>query len=211
MDHADKYQTLTQEVELNFSEALIVLAPITPGHLDQLLLTASDLAAATRFGSETRKAAFLTWRSVVRRRLGEVDIAYSDVGAPYILNSDYHIGVSHTGSVAAVIFSKKKCAIDIEHIGRDFSRAASRFISSTEASLRNDVPHFDALLWCTKESLYKISGRRELDFLTDMRVTSVDAADATLSAHLRSGANEWEAHQINTLSHRDIIGTWMTS
>ena len=49
------------------------------------LLTAQDIASASRFQNERRRNEHLAWRRIVRRELGrEVVIDYDDTGAPCV-------------------------------------------------------------------------------------------------------------------------------
>lgn len=109
------------------------------------------------------------WRSIVYRRLPDAEIAYNAVGAPVVCNYPLHIGVSHCPGYVAVCFSDRPCAVDIEPLARDFGRAAVRFASAEERQL-SDSPLLLPALWCAKETLYKYSGRRNLDLLRDLRI-----------------------------------------
>ena len=133
-----------------------------------------DLLCASRFGSPHRRAEFLAWRRIVRRELGNgVRLEYSPVGAPVVADEDIYIGVSHCRDAVAVIISPRRCAVDIEPLARDFSKAVPRFVSDAERPLSDDG-RLAAALWCAKETLYKYSGRRELDLLRDIRIEEVD-------------------------------------
>lgn len=149
--------------------------------------TADERAAAAAFGSERRRAEFLTWRAVVRRELGrDVRIEYNEMGAPLLIGCDVHISVSHCAGRVAVCFSQAPCAVDIEPETRNFSRTASRYMAPAERMLSDD-PLLPGIVWCAKESLYKYSGRGELDFLTDLRIERVDMAGGTLTGRIADG------------------------
>lgn len=85
--------------------------------------------------------------------------------------------------MVAVIISERRCAIDIEDIGRDFSRAASRFMTPDECALGCD-PRLQAAVWCAKETLYKYSGKKGLSLTEDIAVTGVDFDNSTISGRI---------------------------
>lgn len=147
----------------------------------------SDLAEARAFRSESRRREFLSWRAVVRRELGPgIQIAYNAVGAPVVSGRAVHIGVSHCRNRVAVCISDEPCAVDIESTGRNFLRAAPRYLSPAEGALCDD-PQWPALVWCAKETLYKFSGREGLDLLRDVHIEAVDLAAGRLTGRIENG------------------------
>ena len=93
--------------------------------------------------------------------------------APQLINRALHVSVSHCAGYVAVALSEHPCAVDIELLSRDFSRVASRFVTPDEARLAEDG-RLLAAIWCGKEALYKYAGRRQIDWLRDLRIESVD-------------------------------------
>jgi len=87
-------------------------------------------------------------------------------GKPYLEGSDYHISMSHSGERTAVIASPHRIGIDIQHKVDKITRIAPRFLSESE---RNDIPADDEVTflhfyWGAKEAMYKIYGKKEVDF-----------------------------------------------
>lgn len=83
----------------------------------------------------------------------------------------------------AVCFSDRPCAVDIEPLARDFGRAAVRFASAEERQL-SDSPLLLPALWCAKETLYKYSGRRNLDLLRDLRIERFDPDEGRMTGRI---------------------------
>lgn len=134
----------------------------------------ADLAVAASFASPNRRREFLAWRSLARRLAGEsAGIGYDEWGAPVIIGSQLHIGVSHSRDHVAVIISDEPCAVDIESLSRDFGKVIRRYLTDGERAL-SPHPDFSAAAWCAKEALYKFYRRRGLDLLSDIRITAVD-------------------------------------
>lgn len=149
--------------------------------------TAEERQTAAAFPSQRRRAEYLSWRTVVRRLLGaDVQIGYNEIGAPVLKNRNLHIGVAHCEGRIAVCISERPCAVDIEPEGRDFRRAASRYLAPEERALSGDEL-LPAAVWCAKETLYKYSGRTELDLLRDIRILQVDVAVGTIRGRIENG------------------------
>ncbi len=139
----------------------------------------SDMAVASGY-SPSRRRAFLAWRAVVRERLGDdVEIGYNRVGAPVVNPPSCHIGVSHCADAVAVVIADEPCAVDIEPLGRDITRVAPRVFSEEERSL-SDHPLLLLALWCGKETLYKLSGRQDIDLCRDIRIGAVSFEQGSL-------------------------------
>lgn len=135
--------------------------------------TEEERATVAGFRNERRRYEYLTWRAIVRQQLGrEVAITYNTLGAPEVDCGGVFISVAHCRDCVAVRISGRCCAVDVEPTSRDFSKAASRYVSSSEQML-SQSPLLNGLLWCAKETLYKYSGRNNLNFLTDLRVDSI--------------------------------------
>lgn len=134
----------------------------------------ADAAVAAAFASPQRRREFLAWRATARRMAGDgAELDYDEWGAPVIVGSPLHIGVSHSRDHVAVIISDEPCAVDIENLSRDFSKAMPRYLSDEERALSSH-PYFPAAAWCAKEALYKFYRRRGIDLLSDIRIAAVD-------------------------------------
>ena len=143
---------------------------------------ASDIAAIEGFAVASRQAERLAWRIMLRSwatsnlqwRGEELEVEYSQLGAPTILNFPYnHISVSHCRSKVAVVISDGPCAVDIDSINRNFQSVAPRYLSPEEQALAQDTT-MQAAMWCAKECLYKLSGRSALNLRDDIHVKDVD-------------------------------------
>lgn len=100
-----------------------------------------------------------------------VGIAKTLEKAPYFPNHTYQVSISHTANFAtAVIHPSKILGIDIEQARSQMTRIAHRIMSAEElAFIGQDLAHL-ALLWCAKETLYKIHRAKGLDFRYDMLI-----------------------------------------
>lgn len=148
------------------------------------LLTAEDVASASRFQNERRRNEHLAWRRVVRRELGrDVSISYNEVGAPIVDTPNTFISVAHGGGCVAVAIADERIGVDIESIERDFTMASTRYMSPEELLMSNDEL-WPAMVWCAKEALYKLYGKRGIELRTELQIKSYNADTKQLTAEL---------------------------
>lgn len=148
------------------------------------LVTAEDVASASRFQNERRRNEHLAWRRIVRRELGRgVAISYNEVGAPIVDACDTFISVAHGGGCVAVAIANERVGVDIESTERDFARASSRYMSKEELQISTDEL-WPAIVWCAKEALYKLYGKRGIELRNELQIESYDANTKQLAARL---------------------------
>lgn len=147
--------------------------------------TDEEQREAAAFASVRRSREYLTWRAVVRRRLGrEVQIAYNAVGAPCLVGRSEYLSVSHGADRVAVVLADCPVGVDIERPDRRFDRVRSRYLTADEEALSAD-PLFPAVAWCAKEALYKLAGERRLSLRDDLRLLTYE--EDRLTAQLKNG------------------------
>lgn len=128
-----------------------------------------------RFLVEKRRKQWLATRILVRQLLGnrEMHILYDEHGKPYSPDSGMHFSLSHSGNHAAAILSlHKPVGIDIEKATDKLERVRGRFLRAEEESALDNGNRMEqlCLYWCAKEALYKVYGKRKLDFKEDIRI-----------------------------------------
>jgi len=88
-----------------------------------------------------------------------------EYGKPHLEDSNYHISMSHSKDMAAVIASPIVCGIDIQLIVPKIKRIAHKFMNEPEFDSldKQELLHMH-IYWGAKECLYKSYGKRKLDF-----------------------------------------------
>lgn len=153
------------------------------------LITAEDVASASRFQNERRRNEHLAWRRVVRRELGRgTVISYNEVGAPEVDAPDTFISVAHGAGCVAVAIADHKVGIDIESTERDFGAVSSRYMSLDEQQLCDDEL-WPAMVWTAKEALYKLYGKRGIELRDELQIKAYNTDNKHLRAQL-TGHNE---------------------
>ncbi len=149
------------------------------------LITASDVASASRFQNDRRRREHLAWRRIVRNKLGRnVIIEYNEVGAPVVNTPNTYISVAHGGERVAVAIADEPVGVDIEALDRNFDHIKERYMTPQEVAL-SDNDNWPAIVWTAKEAIYKLYGKREVDLTKDIRITSFDASEMLLTAEVR--------------------------
>lgn len=148
------------------------------------LITAEDVASASRFQNERRRNEHLAWRRVVRRELGrKISIGYNEVGAPVVDTPDIYISVAHGAGCVAVAISDRRVGVDIERTDRDFGSVSSRYMTLAEQQLSADE-RWAAVVWTAKEALYKLYGRRGVELREELQIESYNADTHQLKARM---------------------------
>jgi 4'-phosphopantetheinyl transferase len=141
------------------------------------------------FVAESRQKQWLAYRILIRELLkpDEFPVEYDVSGKPYLAGSDFHISVTHTDDLAAVIISRHaRVGIDIEKIRPRIQKVRERFLHPEEESLIGKETELEqlTLAWCAKEALYKLYGRRNLDFRENIRIVLPARAGETFHAEI---------------------------
>jgi phosphopantetheinyl transferase (holo-ACP synthase) len=95
-----------------------------------------------------------------------------EYGKPYLENSEYHISMSHSHELTAVIASKAVVGVDIQYKVEKITRIVGRVLSDSELSDLGRIYSLEAIhvYWGAKEAMYKIYGRKEVDFRKELMV-----------------------------------------
>ena len=164
----------------------LIVEAIPPVYLCcDMLITASDVASASRFQNDKRRREHLAWRRIVRNELGRgVTIDYNEVGVPIVDSPNTYISVAHGGESVAVAIADEPVGVDIESLDRNYARIKSRFMTPAEESL-STMEEWPAVVWTAKEAIYKLYGKREVDLTEDIHITAFDTRSMTLTAEVR--------------------------
>ena len=154
----------------------------------------ADALYAQRFGTEKRRREWLAWHAALRATAPDARAEYNAQGAPVLTDGRY-ISISHAGGFVAVIISEKHpCGIDIESKVRDFSRVVPRITTERErrSAMATGYPENEAfaMLWCSKEALYKWAGEERVSFAKEITVTDIDRTTGILRGNVRGRTAE---------------------
>jgi phosphopantetheinyl transferase (holo-ACP synthase) len=180
--------------------------------LDTLLhgleLDDEEIKVYETFGSDLRKKQWLAYRKLIGEMTGtsKLKVRYNADGKPYIPGSNIGLSVSHTGDYAAAILAEDaETGIDIEFPRSRILKIRSKYLHPDEDS---DISHGDVeeltTYWCAKEALYKLNGRKFLDFKKELRISRRFSDNTRLEGKLILGEGE-ETFDIFAERMNDLI------
>jgi phosphopantetheinyl transferase len=161
------------------------------------------------FVAESRKKQWLAYRLLIRELLkpDEFPVEYDASGKPFLAGSDFHISVTHTDDLAAVIISRHaRVGIDIEKIKLRIEKVREKFLNPEESASIGKERGLEqlTLAWCAKEALYKLYGRRNLDFRDNMSVEIPTCAGMKFTAEISFGGKR-DKYQLFS----ELIGSYI--
>lgn len=125
----------------------------------------------------------------------QVEVGHEPSGKPYLVNSRWHVSISHTKGYAAVaLHPDKEVGIDIECYTERVCRVQTKFLSNEE--LENvsggDVKQL-LIYWCAKETVYKALGLEGTELRSHIRVLPfvLEGEEGSLNAvELKTGTHK---------------------
>jgi phosphopantetheinyl transferase len=101
----------------------------------------------------------------------ESQLFYNNEGKPYLEGKSSYISISHSHQFLAIIINEfEATGIDIEVIRDKVLKIKHKFLSKTELLDANDDIEKLLIYWSAKETLYKIYGLKEVNFIEHLFV-----------------------------------------
>lgn len=159
------YKTITPN-----SQTCVKIWKITESYevlLKPLELTDCSLHRVNGMKSEMHQRGFLSVRHLLREfGYSDADLYYDDLGKPH-LKDGKQISITHSFNFSAVIVSDLIVGIDVEKQRDKITIIAHKFIDYENDYLNEHTPDYIrklTILWCIKESLYKLFATPGLSF-----------------------------------------------
>ncbi|MBU0487240.1 MAG: 4'-phosphopantetheinyl transferase superfamily protein [Bacteroidetes bacterium] len=143
----------------------------------------SELYEYSGFSNELRKLQWLAVRALFKEISGITQgdaIVYSSK-KPFLFDGSWHISISHSGNMAAVIINKKKAVgIDVEQLSDKVYKIRQKYLSKEEVISfgKDDLVEKLNIAWCAKEALYKYLGRQNVIFAENLCIQPFDLMEA---------------------------------
>jgi phosphopantetheinyl transferase len=140
-------------------EAVEFLAHLTPEETERFFT----------FSHANRRQEFVATRFLRHQLFGYNHIHYTEHGAPYIEDEGF-ISISHAPGVVGLAISQHfQLGLDIEPIRTKAHSLQSKFLSTDEMLEFDTSSELEMTkVWSAKEALYKLAGRKQLIFKTDL-------------------------------------------
>lgn len=135
------------------------------------LLNDEEKNKLNSFSSIKRKREFLAVRILKNHFLKNHIIKYNDIGAPFIGNNEF-ISISHTDNIVCIAYNNKHLiGVDIEFTRYNIQKIKSKFISNEDEKYFDLKSEYELTkLWSYKETLYKISNTKGIDFKNNLSI-----------------------------------------
>lgn len=172
----EKIENISEEITLalwRLDESVVELKTL-------LRLNEQEKTVFSGFVNESRKKQWLAYRLLLRGLLNDYDlvIEYDSNRKPHLVHYPYHISVTHSCHYAGVIIGRKnRVGIDLEKVSPRIEKIKSRFLNEKELEyLKSDYKLEELYVyWCAKESLYKLHGRKKLDFRDNIMLEKINS------------------------------------
>jgi 4'-phosphopantetheinyl transferase len=178
-----------------------------------LILNAAEIRFFSSLNKGKRNMHWLASRVLLRKVL-ETDHfikVEGDVhGKPQLVNFDYELSITHSADYAAVAISNKKVGIDIEEIKPVIKTICKKFMTDAEidsvAKGENEIEQL-YVYWCTKESVFKLNGKKQLLFRDHIHIEDFDyRKKGKLKAHIHQN----DYHQSFDVHYEEYNGYMFT-
>lgn len=157
------------DYHIELDNARLGLWHITEGEdyfLKKLPLTDSDKNELKQYRGK-RRIEWLAARYLVQVMTGWAYSMVKDTfGKPFLMGSEYHISVSHSGEYTSAIIAPQVVGIDIQYITSKLETVAWRVMNENKFRNLSNEKRSEHLhvYWGAKEALYKAYGEKELHF-----------------------------------------------
>ncbi len=139
-----------------------------------------DILSFNALKTDTRCLHWLSSRVLLRKMLNTtkfIDLQTDENGKPFLKDSRTNLSISHSGELVAVLVSSHPVGVDLQKRRLNIEEVAHKFISPEEmlfvnkCSDRSSIVH---VIWCAKEALYKLYGKKKLDFKENLKVLAFE-------------------------------------
>jgi phosphopantetheinyl transferase len=138
--------------------------------------------ALSRISHPQKKSEFMASRLALHQLLKQdgqsaYRLSKDKYGKPYLENSPLHISLAHAYPFAVAAVSHSPVGIDIEKPSEKLRAVRHKFLHEEEHHF--SIHQLDTLcqIWCAKESIYKLYGRKKLSFRDHIRVERIHYPD----------------------------------
>ena len=177
------YKTLTPN-----SQTTVKIWKITESYedlLEPISLKAENMKRVLGMKSELHRRGFLSVRHLLAAfGYADGDLIYDKNGKPH-LKDGKHISITHSFTFSAVVVSEAVVGIDIEKQREKIGVIAHKFLDYENAYLNKDAKDYInklTIIWCIKESLYKLFATPGLSFLKHTLVIPFTIEEASTIA-----------------------------
>lgn len=133
-------------------------------------LDENDIETLSNITHDAKKKEYLAGKNAIMHMCVLEKIPFEGIekdenGKPFLKNLPYEMSLTHTVDYIGVVFSKTKpVGIDIEKPRNQIFKVLNRLCVASEISWVSEDLEKATILWSAKEALYKLYGKRKVDF-----------------------------------------------
>jgi phosphopantetheinyl transferase len=161
--------------ECTKNAAAVSILSLRENHpLKETFLFDDEMEKLSNLKNEKRRLEFYAVRFLRNQKNIPFSIAYSPIGAPYLVGSPMHVGISHSNDLVGLALAPFKIGLDIELISDRILSIKNRFTTSQEVALFSYTEAVNlTIIWTIKEVLYKLAGRLEINLKSELLINSL--------------------------------------
>jgi len=163
------------------------------------------------FKSDNRKCEWIATRLLLSTYFNtKIKVFHDDFGKPYLDTPIFNISISHSHNLVVIAIGKVSIVgVDVELKSEKIGRIALKFLHQNEIEridIQNDVLKL-YLHWCAKEALYKVYGKKKLNFITNLQIDPIDENKGFFTGNIitETGTKSYEMYFMN---YNDYIVVW---
>lgn len=157
--------------------------------------------------SEIHQRGFLSVRQLLKAAgYNTRDLYYNSQGRPH-LKDGRHISITHSFTFSGIIISDHPVGIDIEMQRSKIGRIANKFVDYEYSFLDDTKVRELTVVWCIKESLYKLFATEGLSFKEHTRVIPFDIDDGAAKAWVRY-RGRMEKFRLDFMEFEGFTAAW---
>jgi 4'-phosphopantetheinyl transferase len=160
---------------------------------EELLLMANtdevDIQILAQITNDKKKREYLGGKAAIMQMCDLEKIVFNGIikdehGKPFLKGYAYEISLTHTADFIGVAFSKNKAVgIDVEKPRDQLFKVLNRLCVASELTWVGADKEKATILWSAKEALYKLYGKRKIDFKENLLI--VEKSDGLLIGNIK--------------------------
>ncbi len=180
--------------------------------LDYLSLPVQMINELNKITHPSKQLEWLASRSCVKYLLNKEKIPFTGLlkdehNNPHFENNQFKVSITHSHQYAAAVMdSINEVGIDIEQKSDKLLKVANKFLNNQEYKFAQNNVEILCKIWCAKESLYKLYGKRNLSFKENISIKDFHKDDTSIEGKIIE-ENSQKNYSINIYNFNDFILT----
>ncbi len=146
------------------------------GMLKQMLNYYGSYQIPPHYSHQRRICEWYAVRLILHEMLPDkrFELRYDEYGKPFLTEPEGFVSISHSHGYVGVMYHKNSnCGFDMEMINERIEKISTKFLRDDEIMIvgkDDERLHKTFVVWSAKEVMYKIYGKKSLDFKTNLRI-----------------------------------------